>query len=200
MNETPLKSSSDKLEALMYQFITLYERWSEDRQALVKQQAQFDKLMEMLIQQIGSLKQLDTQLQENVSQRIEETLNHTSQVVSNAIERSTTKHVKAIVNTLEQAVKRADGSLRTYRELFYRSLQTWVLAAVLGSVITAGLFAFMFVPRFSPSLTNEQLSDLSYGQFMETVWSKLPEKKRKELRTLYRNTLSGKKQTPIQTN
>jgi hypothetical protein len=69
--EKPL-TAEDHLEAILFQFVNLYERWSEDRQVGAKQGAKIEKLIMSLADEVSSFRSAGKKVREDIGKRMTE--------------------------------------------------------------------------------------------------------------------------------
>lgn len=183
--EQPL-TLEDRLKAIAYQFIKLYERWSEDRQVLMKQAADTATLMQAFEKQLNQFKKIDADFRENLGQFIRQEAANVAEEVGDAVgesaSKAATKQVKAVANALQQTVDSAQAAIQAQTDTIKGI--TWVFWAIVFTVSLVGglsagglVYHFMIKP---PALTHDQQITMGAGEFLQNVWPKLskPEQQR----------------------
>jgi hypothetical protein len=70
MDTTQALSLEDRLKAILYQFLKLYERWSEDRQVSMKELADLNELVGDFSQEVTQFKKLEPKVRQHLAASI----------------------------------------------------------------------------------------------------------------------------------
>ncbi len=160
-------SAADRLSGVLFQFLKLYERLSEDRQEFV---AQAEKL-EAVLKQMSAAAKAMSEFKPQVGQAVEESLrgatNRVLQVVLNAA-----VDLKDHTDRLNPALGQAESLLKRYEvQTLWSDWKHWItigLAAIVGGAIVGLLVARLVVPTVS--LTDSEAEALQRGETFALVW------------------------------
>jgi len=190
MSELPtssndLKMLSDRLDSVLFQFINLYERWSEDRQLAVKQSAAIAKLVQALADEINTLTQLQNTLPSVVSRQVEMTLTEEIKDLAKTFTKVTHKETDTIAKRLSSTADKVQYTLSLSQQQFEAQEQFafWTSSAI--TVVTTLLASILIVKLLMPAptspLTNEQLATYQQSQLLQSFWPKLTKKEQERL-------------------
>lgn len=174
------------LEALAYQFITLYERWSEDRVAEVKRGAELYKLVETFTAEVKTLDEIVPKLKMALSQAIKSSYEKTLEEVGAKASEFATKEIERTVQRLEKATQKAEQVLNQFKENEEVSGLV-ALALTVGTTIAASLLiVWLLIPKpiSVNALSDKQLSYIEGGMAVENIWPYLSSKEKKHLKEL----------------
>ena len=162
-------SAADRLSGVLFQFVRLYERWSEDRQEFI---AQAEKLEAVLNQMSAAAKGMG-EFEPQVGQAVEESL-----------QRATRKVVQVVLNAtgdlanrtdgLNTALSQAESLLKRYEvQTLWSDWKHWItitLTAIVGGAIVGLLVARLMMPTINVSLTDSEAETLRQGEKFNWVW------------------------------
>ena len=86
-------NNEDRLKGIAYQFLKLYERWSEDRQVLNKNMAAFEELLKIFIKEIKEFEKIEGQVRDQILTSIEKSAKHVSHEIGKMVGDSITFEV-----------------------------------------------------------------------------------------------------------
>jgi hypothetical protein len=161
--------AADRLSGVLFQFIQLYERLSEDRQVFV---AQAEKLEAMLKQMSAAAKAMG-EFKPQVGQAVEESLRGAThrvvQVVLNAA-----GDLKDCTDQLNPALGQAESLLKRYEvETIWSNWKNWIiigLTAIGAGAIVGLLVTRLMLSTVSISLTDSEAEALQRGETFALVW------------------------------
>ena len=179
-SETPL-TLEDRLKAIAYQFVALYERWSEDRQVAAKQGAETAELVALLTQQVMAFGQLEPAVRARISESIQQAARESIQAVREGVECQTREAVSQSAEQLTASAQRAEKALLNYQQLTRHHHWQVIGVAVLSTITTSLLLVWLLIPRPALPLTAEQVLDLQLGHEVAQVWPELTKDERKHL-------------------
>lgn len=185
-------NSEERLEAVLYQFISLYERWSEDRQVAAKQGANAAKLVQYFTEQVKNFEQLESGVKRSIIESIREVSKSVGKQISDAALQVAAEQIDRTVKELQFSAKNAQSVLESYkREVI--STQWKVICATVGATIaTCSLLVWLVIPKPVIPLTDKQIEVLRSGQLMNLVWPKLSKKEQEHWLKLA-NEVNGSK-------
>src|ERR1700722_9884681 len=136
MNEQSTEmSQEDRLKAILYQFITLYERWAEDRQMAAKQGADTAELIKLFSAQVKDFEILESKVRRELAHTIHQSAITSTKEMTENISKIATDQVDGSVKHLQKAVEAAAQQLNAHK----RQVDGWYYWWV-GSI-----FALAFV-------------------------------------------------------
>lgn len=170
-------SSEDHQQALLFQFVTLYERWSEDRQVAAKQVYDLTKKLERFSEEVGRF----SRIEEAVIGKLKQSLHETVVDLSEKVGRATTG---VLNNTLGSSVKRMDGAAKAvetilagHQEIRWLSQVKTLALNVLCSLMVSGFVVWFFMPKPSLPLTKKDMDTYMVGKKFSLLWSTLSKEK-----------------------
>ena len=172
--EAPLSlSTPEPLEAILFQFVNLYERWSEDRQVMMKQSADMAKSLNKFSQQLVHLSELEDKVKATINTRIQREVEHAALDVGWVVGEAAKKAIGPTVEQLKVATEEVSQALSDYR--WHRRFSYWV---GMGSMMFAALGVSAFImhvlmPAPTLPLTDRQMSYCSIGEELLTIWPTL---------------------------
>jgi len=172
----PEMGIEDRLKAIAYQFITLYERWSEDRQAAAKQGADTAELIQLFTEQVKGFKELEPKVRQQILESIQNAAAGVAKTVAEATTKEATRATEAITQQLASATQQAENTLNHYQADVIANQWKMIGITAITTIITCLLLVWLLIPKPTLPLTNDQIKDLRSGQLMALVWPKLTKK------------------------
>lgn len=170
-------SSEDHQQALLFQFVTLYERWSEDRQVAAKQLYDLTKKLELFSEEVERFSRIEEAVIGKLKQSLHETVVDLSEKVGSAA-------TGALNNTLGSSVKRMDGAAKAVetilagnQEIRWLSQVKTLALNVLCSLMVSGFIVWFFMPKPTLPLTKKDMDTYMVGKKFSLLWSTLPKEK-----------------------
>ncbi len=170
-------SSEDHQQALLFQFVTLYERWSEDRQVAAKQVYDLTKKLEWFSEEVGRFSRIEEAVIGKLKQSLHETVVDLSEKVGGAT-------TGALNNTLGSSVKRMDGAAKAvetilagHQEIRWLSQVKTLALNVLCSLMVSGFVVWFFMPNPTLPLTKKDMDTYMVGKKFSLLWSTLSKEK-----------------------
>ncbi len=192
-SETTL-TLEDRLKAIAYQFVALYERWSEDRQVAAKQGAETAELVALLKQQVMAFGQLEPAVRARISQSIHQAASESIQAVREGVAQQTRDAVSQSAERLIVSVQTAERTLMGYQQVTRHHHWQVIGVAVASTITTSLLLVWLLIPRPTLPLSAEQVSALQIGSMVEQAW---PDLSRKEQRRWLKTLKAKVESTPI---
>lgn len=186
MNEQPNAemSQEDRLKAVLYQFITLYERWAEDRQLAAKQGADTAELIKLFSAQVKDFKILESKVRQEISNTVYQSATTATKEMTEKISKIANEQVNNSAKRLHEAADEAAHGLAAYRQQFDRWLYGSIAAIFVAAIMVGVLVAHFIMPEPYLPLTGSQLQTYQNGQLLEAFWSKLSKKEQNRLMAL----------------
>jgi hypothetical protein len=176
--ETPL-TEEERLQALLYQYIALYERWSEDRQVAAKRGADHAELLRNFAAQVEQFKALAPEVRNDLKKSLSQELANALVRISDPLKAEAAQSVGSFVKDLGKSVFEAKEALRYCKAAYTREMaqRQWkiigavLIASVCISVLAIKLFAH-------PGLTEREITLMNEGQISEKVLLRLGSQER----------------------
>lgn len=170
---TVAMTQEDQLKAILYQFITLYERWAEDRQAAAKQGTDTAQLVNIFIEQVKRFQELEPQVRQQIISSIQNANTNAVKTISEEIGKEATQAVENTARQLSHRVEQVQKTLGAYQNEVAKTQWQIILTTMLTSIVTCLLLVWLLIPKPTLPLTEEQLNYLGNGKMLELVWPKL---------------------------
>lgn len=182
-------TSQEHLEAILFQFVKLYERFSEDRQVGVKQSSDTAKLVSSFMDQVNRFETLTPAVCDALSTSIKKIIGNAAHEVSQEINSAAFRATENIAQKLKSAASDTEQTLlRANSEAKHHFLKTILISA--GSAIASSLLiVWLLLPAQTLPLTKNQLSELRTGQVFDHVWPKLTKKQQANFLKLANDTV-----------
>lgn len=181
LEDVPEMDIEDRLKAIAYQFITLYERWSEDRQVAAKQGADTAELVHLLTEQVKDFKALEPHVREQLRASIQHAFKQSLQVVNETLEQSASQRLDTLTARLNQAVHEVTQKLRQQEQESFKA--TWIFILIL--FVTCLSVSFMVgrwaVPQPYLPLSSQDLQIYINGTKFDSFWPKLSKQEQNRL-------------------
>jgi hypothetical protein len=171
----------DRLKAIAYQFISLYERWSEDRQVAAKQGADIQELVEVFIEQVKQFKTLEPNVRLELLTSIQNATSSAFEKIGETIGQEATRATDHIAKQLAQVTDRTERTLTRYESETIATQWKIIGVSVVTTVLTSLLLVWLLIPKPTSPLTDEQLLTYQNGITMEKFWDKISKKEQNRL-------------------
>ena len=183
MNEQPNAemSQEDRLKAVLYQFITLYERWAEDRQLAAKQGADTAELIKLFSAQVKDFKTLESKVRQELANTVHQSATAATKEMTEKISKIATEQVDSSAKRLHKAADEAAHQMNAYRQQFDRWLYGSIAAIFVVAIVVGVLVAHFIMPEPYLPLTGQQLQTYEHGRLFEAFWPKLSKKEKDHL-------------------
>lgn len=190
--ERPL-SPDEKLSALLYQYLNLHDRWSEDRLAFAKRGAELSDTIAAVQQEVDQLAHMRKTLGVLLAQELQVSMEKTAAMMSGTLEKESANALGHAKIELEKTAARVN---RVVNNLLNESAMTrlsWAVGAVALSLLGAMLITKLLLPRNLVQLSYENIRNMGYGQdfvmmsiegtdserkWIKTHWEKFKNKER----------------------
>ncbi len=174
-------SVEDRLKAIVYQFILLHDRWSEERQVAAKQGADMADLLKLFDYQIKNFKTLESKVRQEITHTVQQSATTATKEMTEKISKTATDYVDASAKRLQQAVevaaKQLDSHQRQIKGWYY-----WWMGSIFALAFAVGVFVVrLLMPEPYLPLTGHQLKTYENGRLLEAFWPKLSKKEKDRL-------------------
>ena len=163
----------DRLKSIAYQFVKLYERWSEDRQEAAKQRADLEELIEALGEYIQNFKELEPKARQQWAASMQKALADTAEHVGTLLSKEAVRVVEETSQHLDRVVHRATETLSSYQEEVVKTQWKVIGVSALTTIATSLLVVWLLIPKPTLPLSNQQISYLNRVLMFEQIWPKL---------------------------
>lgn len=174
----------EHLEAILFQFVNLYERWSEDRQVTAKQSSDMAKFVKEFAQQVNQFANLEEKVRDDIHTSIRREAENTAVYFSKTIGEAAKKEIAPTVDKLRAASNDASHVLSRYQSSMGWESWKMVAVSVASSVFLALLIVFFCMPKPAIPITDQQLEYLKFGESMRYVWPKLSKAEQERIKKL----------------
>lgn len=180
-------SQEDRLKAVLYQFITLYERWAEDRQLAAKQGADTAELIKLFSGQVKDFKTLESKVRQELANTIQQSATTAAKEMTEKISKIATDKVDVSAKRLQQAVETTTQQFNTHQQQIDHWFYGWIAGVFGAAVIVALLITHWMMPEPYLPLTGQQLQTYEHGRLFEAFWPKLSKKEKDHLINIANN-------------
>jgi hypothetical protein len=170
-------TSEEQLEAILFQFVTLYDRIAEDRQVTAKQGADIAKFVKEFAREVTQFSSLEEKVRNDIHACIKNEAKSMTTDIGKSLARTAFSETEPTINKLREATNDARRLLNVY----YAEMSTthWkiILAAVASSILTSLLIVWLLMPKPTLPLSDLQLTRYELGKTFSEVWGGLPKEK-----------------------
>ena len=175
--ERPL-SMEEHQQALLFQFVALYERWSEDRQVAAKQVYDLTKQLEWFSEEVGRFSRIEEAVIAKLKQSLHETVVDLSEKVNSATVEALNSALGSCVTRMDGATKKVESILAGNQEIRWLSQVKTLVLHVLCSLVVSGFMVWFFMPKPTLPLTKHDMDIYRMGEKFSHLWSTLPKEKK----------------------
>jgi len=144
MNDTQL-SATDRIEAVLYQYVNLYERWSEDRQMFAKKGADISNLIETIKEEVRRLELIDESVKDSLEKQLKVVVGELKIALVEMTTDEAKKELWEAGQQLKNIVSKVDLTLRQSMWEVTKSRWQWFGITMLASVSSAVLSSAIFI-------------------------------------------------------
>lgn len=171
----------ERLKAIAYQFVMLYERWSEDRQAAVKQSADLADLIKVFATQVKNLKALEPNVRQQIMASIQHAAAGVAKVIGEETSKAANRELESTAGLLANTVSQAQRTLNAYEQTVASSQFKFFAITVATALFMGLLTVWLLIPKPQLALTDAQMSIYQEGKIMNKFWDKLSKKEQNRL-------------------
>ena len=181
-------NSEERLKGIAYQFLKLYERWSEDRQVLnahLATQAEMLKTFSAQLKNFESLEpQVRDQLVNNIHKAAKSISHEMGSMMQQVIGKVVTFEVESATKKLSQVINDTANTLKNYQANAENNLIKTIGITVGTTLVASLLIVWLLIPKPTLPLTGDQLNTYYNGQLLNEFWPKLSKKEQQHLTAL----------------
>ncbi len=188
-------SLDDRIKALLFQYVKLYERWAEDRQEFTNGMARQEEMLEEFTQKIGQFEELEPKVRQQLIKAISSSLNTLTEGIGKDIGSNATAAVNQTAKNLKSVVNESTQLLRQYQEDIRLSNTYIVIMQIIGIGIAIGMsfllgsFLLHKMPAPMVPLDKNMLQTYVHGEALEDAWQALsPRTKREIIEGIHKKT------------
>lgn len=163
----------EHLEAVLFQFVNLYERWSEDRQVTAKQSADLTKFVKEFAQQVNKFATLEERVRNDIHTSMRTEAENMAVYLGGTIGEAARKQIAPTIKKLEEASDEARGKLISYYSELSRYKWITLGATVFATVLTSLLIVKFLMPTPAMPLTAQQIDTYGAGEVFQSILPKL---------------------------
>jgi hypothetical protein len=185
---TPSISMEERLKAIAYKLFDLSDRLSDERMQVSKQTANLEEAIERLEKSIAQLPEIEKGLRGAFTQFFREEAKQIGKEVGYTFREIATADLNKTVDELNATARQTASTLQ-YTEQRYRdqlNFNFWKMAGacVASGVLIAVAVLFIFRPYPVIALTQDQVSYLSMGKKIYSVWDGLSQKDQDKIKKI----------------
>jgi hypothetical protein len=174
----------EHLEAILFQFVNLYERWSEDRQVTAKQSADLAKFVKEFAQQVNQFASLEEKVRDDIHTSMRTEAENMAVYLGRKIGDAASEEVEPTVRQLRDVVDESESVLSRYQSSVRFANCKMVVVSVFSSLLFALLIVFFLMPKPVLPISDEQIEYLKFGESMRYVWPKLLKTEQEHIKKL----------------
>lgn len=169
----------EQLEAILFQFVNLYERWSEDRQKAAKQGADIEKFIKQFASEVDRFSAIENAVIEKLKKSLNDTTVTISNMLYDAVSHSVDRSLDNSVRKIKESAHYAENVFSEYKSSL--NLSHWKLVAItaLSSITASLLIVWFLMPKPTLPLTYDDMKIYKLGKTFSELWPILPEDKKK---------------------
>lgn len=171
-------NQEEQQQALLFQFISLYERWSEDRQVAAKQGYDLAKQLEQFKREVSRF----SSLEEAVIVKLRTSLNETTHTLSEQVNTATADALNttlgASVQRIEHASRTVETILANHQQIRWFSQVKTLMMNCLCSLVVSSLVLWFWMPGPTLPLSEEDMNAYVMGKRLTRVWPTLSKEQR----------------------
>lgn len=177
----PQLNSEDQQQALLFQFVALYERWSEDRQVAAKQGCDLAKLLEQFSQEVERFSAIEEAVIVRLRKSLNETVVNLSEKVNSATTDALNNTLGSCVNRMDRAAKSVEVILAENKEMKWLRYLKALALNVVCSLVVSGFVVWLFMPQPTLPLTADDMTTYLAGKKILALWSTLSKEKQQRI-------------------
>lgn len=170
---------ADRMETVIYQYMNLYDRWSEDRQVFAKKGADIAKALEALSHEVNRLESIDARVKASLESQLKTVILKTQEAIVEASTKEVKQGLSRAIKQLESVVTDTDRTLRQSIWEVTKSRLQWFSLTILCAVLSSLVFNWWLLPNNLSSLSTNEINLMNIGSDFTLVWAQLPDAEQK---------------------
>ena len=163
----------EHLKELLFQYVSLYESWSEDRKVTAKQGEDIEKFVNEFATEVDRF----STIEDAVIAKLKKSLDQTTASISERVHVSVSH---AVDSSLDGSARKIKDAAQYAQNIFseYQSSLNWshwklIALTVLSSIVTSLLIVWWVMPKPILPLTDTQIATYQHGLMLNSFWDKL---------------------------
>lgn len=172
-------SQEEQLESLLFQFVNLYERWSEDRQVAAKQGSDLAKVLKAFSDEIERFSDIREDVKRTLISLLSSHTDRVSKHLEGALLKALEKGSDSALTRLKEASFKAESLLTDYHDSLKISRWKMMGVSFLSSVIASLLIVKLLIPAPTLPLTEQQITSMAMGRLTNKIFYQLSEEEQR---------------------
>lgn len=174
----------ERLKAIAYQFIALYERWSEDRQLAAKQGADTAELVKLFTEQVKNFKTLESSVREQLRVSIQQAVHQSTQKISEKVDDLASQKLEHVNHKLTTAADHLVHRLQQQEQESFKMTGIFLVVIFVMCILVSFMVGKWAVPQPYLPLSEQDLQTYQNGLLFNSFWPNLSKKEQKRLEAL----------------
>jgi hypothetical protein len=173
VDEDDTLTQEEQLEAILFQFVNLYERWAEDRQKTAKQGADIEKFIKQFASEVDRFSAVENAVIAKLKNSLDHTTVSISEMVHGAVSHAVDRSIDDTAKKIKDSALHAENIFSEYQSSLNWS--HWKLTAItaLSSIVASLLIVWWLMPKPTLPLTDAQITTYRNGLMFNGFWPKL---------------------------
>jgi chromatin segregation and condensation protein Rec8/ScpA/Scc1 (kleisin family) len=167
----------EQLESILYQFIALYERWSEDRQVASKQGAEVAQLVKAFSAEVVRFSGMEKEVVVALRQALSKTVAAMGETFQGVVSQAVDQALDHSASKLRESVSHAERLLARYQAVVSWGRWKFMALMVATSVLTSVVVVELLMPRPVAILDEHGLATYELGKSFGALWPMLSKEK-----------------------
>lgn len=180
---TPL-SPIEQLNAILFQFVNLYERWSEDRQVAAKQGLAAAQLMEAFAEEVENFAELEESVREALLESLVVASQQAASNFAQLMAEAANREVMEAARKLKETVRYTEMAIESFKNSALLSHWKIIIVSFVTTIATALLIVRWLIPTPVLPLTSQQVQWLDKGRALDMVMYRMSDDEKKRLKEL----------------
>jgi hypothetical protein len=163
----------EHMESILFQFVNLYERWSEDRQVAAKQGADVARLVKEFSGEVERFSEIEDAVIVKLGNGLTRTTDGISKMVHGAVAQAVDKAFDESARKIQESTYRAERLFAEYQSSLNLSHWKTIAITAVTSIAACLLIVWLLMPKPTLPLTDKQIETYQSGEVFENVWPKL---------------------------
>jgi hypothetical protein len=184
------KANVDRLEAIFFQLLQLYDRCTEEHQLLInKEKEELGKLAQALETQVKEMGKTGVVIRQSIQDSIQTSANTVMDKVADLLVQKSHVTIEKAISKTEKHHQLIEATMDTFRREKNRSSWKMMGLTLFSSTVTSLLAVWLLLPKPTLPLTGEQLNYLRDGQMLAQIWPNLSDPEKTHLKNVADNVL-----------
>jgi hypothetical protein len=170
-------SIEEHQEALLFQFVNLYERWSEDRQVAAKQGHDLSKQITQFVEAVSRFSSIEEAVIAKLKKSLHETVVNLAEQANSATRNAVESALGNSIKCMSDAATTVDAILASNQQIKWLSHVKTLAVNILCSLVVSSAIVWLFMPQPSLPLTQEDMNTYMIGKKFVHLWPTLSKEK-----------------------